>query len=232
MRRLLLAFTLVAFLIPVAADAQGWRHRGNSWNPRGGWNGGYNGWNNGWYGGSYYGGYYSPRGFNLGIYSNNYWPNSYYYGYSYPNVTYYSTPIYYDTPTYYSTPTYSYNVGTSVGIPSSSMYVDVNGNSISSGSVSTPAVSGRQARLEIRLQNPDDELLIEGQVMQGTGLNRSFVSPDLIAGKDYTYTIKSRRPGTTEAGKEETRTLGVKAGSTFTVDFTRLPAPAPVSPHK
>jgi uncharacterized protein (TIGR03000 family) len=53
-----------------------------------------------------------------------------------------------------------------------------------------------------------------------TGSMRYFKSPELMPEKDYTYDVKVRW---TENGREVTRTrrVGVSAGSSVTVDFTR-----------
>lgn len=163
-------------------------------------------WDRGYRGGAYYDGYngryYTYPGYSFGFY----YGNPYGYSYYYPNSTY-----------YYSTPSTGFNTAPgSVYFDSgrTSMYYDPATN------YQDPTRSTNRAYLQISLPDPNAELIIEGQKMDLTGSLRHFHSPDLEQGKTYTYTIRMRRAvsGRTD---EETRTIDVKAGTNYLVDFTR-----------
>jgi uncharacterized protein (TIGR03000 family) len=163
------------------------------------WRGRGNRWYGPSYGRGYYGGYYSPG---WGVYGNN-WGVYGNYGFGYSPRYYYTYPqtYYYDS----SPGTFTYSS------PRTSLYYDPQ---------EMPVISDRQARVQVRVQDPNDELTVQGQVMPGTGLIRDFVSPELTAGKEYTYTISIRRSGSTTTTTENTRKLDVRAGGSFMVDFT------------
>ena len=71
----------------------------------------------------------------------------------------------------------------------------------------------------VRVPTPDTQLWIEGKEMSSGGILRTFISPPLESGKDYTYTI---RASWTENGKavDRTQVVDVKAGKRVAVDFT------------
>jgi uncharacterized protein (TIGR03000 family) len=160
-----------------------------------------------WYGPSY-------GGYHRGYYGGNGWG---WRGGAYGS-RFYSNP-YYASP-YYSTPSvYYYDSSFGINQPRTSTYYD-------------PGVmvnNDRQARVQVRLPNASDELIVQNVPIPGTGLVRDFVSPDLTADKDFVYTISVRRAGSTSTQPEDTRKLEVRAGGTYTVDFTSrantLPAP-------
>lgn len=127
-------------------------------------------------------------------------------------------------PGYYSAPrSYYYD-----SVPRTSYYYE----SPQQFDVTMPSYSDRQARLEIRLSDPNDEVIIQGQRMSGTGTVRHFVSPELTEGRNYNYTISIRRANSTRE-RDETRSVDVQAGSNLLIDFTRpLPSgsSSPASP--
>ncbi len=194
-----LALLTMLWLIPEEASAQWGRGRGSSWNgPR-----------NGYYG-NYYGGYYGNTwGWRGGVFG----PRYYYSGY--PYGTYYSTPGY---PYYYSSPNVYYSGSNVSNEPRTSTYYDAG----------APTINERQARVQVRLANASDELIVQNVPVPSSGMVRDFVSPDLESGKNYVYTIAVRRAGSV-ATADDTRQLEVKAGGSYTIDFTSrsnvLPAP-------
>jgi uncharacterized protein (TIGR03000 family) len=64
-------------------------------------------------------------------------------------------------------------------------------------------------------------VVVEGDTTASTGPEREFVSPPLVPGKRYVYTV--RVYGTTDDGRafDETRTIRVWAGARWRVDFTQ-----------
>jgi uncharacterized protein (TIGR03000 family) len=82
------------------------------------------------------------------------------------------------------------------------------------------ATSANQVRVKVLLPDSEASLYIQGQKMNLTGNERFFFSPDLEAGKSFTYTIKMQR---VVSGKtvDETRSIDVQAGDHVLVDFTR-----------
>lgn len=156
-----------------------------------------------WYGGSR--GYYNPY-YNGG--------KRYYPSWSFGFGSYF--------PGYYSYPqTYYYE-----SVPRTSYYFDNTDTTIQS----IPTFARNQARVEVRVMHQNDEVLVQGQLMPGSGMTRYFVSPELSIGREYTYTISVRHLTSTSRLEEDRRTVDVKAGSNVVVDFTqpelnRLPAP-------
>ena len=207
MRSTILMALSIALLVPDAASACHRRYScygGGCYGScsGGGCYGGCSGCHGGWSGchGAYSGCYggcsgcYGSGGYRAwggGYYSNGY-ANNYY---VYPGTTYY-------TPDY--------------GVSSSrtSAYYDPNvtyGNG---------AINSKQARVEVILPEANDELLIQDQKINSTGIRRFFISPDLEPGKKFTYTLKMHH---NVGGKveNESRTIDVQAGSIMTVDFTK-----------
>ncbi len=161
--------------------------------------------------GFYYGNYPAYRGFYPGYYPGyygyyGYGRNPYYYP-QYgvvPYVPRYYTPYVYVpryttvlTPGYTTVPYY---------VPDPVQRVDV-----------TPR-AGNIARIEVRVP-PGATVWFDGTRTQQTGAVRSFVSPELVPGYDYTYVIRATW---VESGKEVTqeRKLVVQAGQDYSVDFT------------
>jgi uncharacterized protein (TIGR03000 family) len=162
----------------------------------------------GYYNGGYSGGSYWNRNPGWG-YSRNGWGSRWGWGGIFGG-------IYTDAYSYPSYPySYSYVVpGDTSSLPRTSLYFE-------------PGVS-RGARLEIRLPNASDELIVQGQVMPGYGLTREFISPELTPGKDYVYTISIRRANSSSTLPGDTRSIDVKSGGSYTLDFTRTAAPDPL----
>jgi uncharacterized protein (TIGR03000 family) len=193
--------TAAVLLLPSISHAQRWRGGGWGWR---GWDGGrWDGgrWDGGgyWDGGrySYYSGYGSPYGFRLGYGRGYYRP---WYGSSY-GPSYYT----YGQPTYstYGTPGYSYEAA----YPSES------------SGMRGMDLGGRVAA-RVLVPEANAKLWIEGQEMNTTGLNRTFVSPPLDPGYSYSYTFRAQW---TDNGKqkEETRVVQVRPGDRVTADFTQ-----------
>lgn len=67
----------------------------------------------------------------------------------------------------------------------------------------------------------DATLTIDGHATTSTSAQRTFVSPELEAGKDFTYTLKAEmvREGKTVT---ESKTIVVRAGETTEVSFDTL----------
>jgi uncharacterized protein (TIGR03000 family) len=161
-------------------------------------------------GGTWHGGGWHDGGWHVGIGIGYPWYGGYgyrgYYGYS-PYYygdrwgDYDTYPYYGDAPSYYSgSPTYS-------GMSSSYGY-------------GAPAQAQDNAAHIRVIVPPDAKVWFGNTATQQTGAVRHFESPELTTGKDYTYDIKAQW---TEEGKEVTRTrqVNVRAGSYFSVDFTR-----------
>jgi len=66
---------------------------------------------------------------------------------------------------------------------------------------------------------PDADVFFDGTPMTATGAIRSYSSPPLEKGANYSYSIRARW---TEDGRsvEQTRKVGIKAGAQVRVDFT------------
>jgi uncharacterized protein (TIGR03000 family) len=86
---------------------------------------------------------------------------------------------------------------------------------------STPP-STRNAPVLIDVRTPPDaQILFDGQKTTQTGMTRSFVSPPLKPGQNFSYEIKAKW---TEDGKEfsRTRKVPVHSGEWLIVDLTRM----------
>jgi uncharacterized protein (TIGR03000 family) len=72
--------------------------------------------------------------------------------------------------------------------------------------------------VEVRLPDANARLWFEGSKTQQTGTLREFQSPDLKPGQEYVYHIRAQwmENGRT---REQTRTLTVRPGEWWTVDF-------------
>jgi uncharacterized protein (TIGR03000 family) len=84
--------------------------------------------------------------------------------------------------------------------------------------VSRPPAAEEVAR--IRVIVPDDaQVFFDGTLTTQTGAQREFVSPPLVPGSRYTYSLRARW---TADGRpvEQTRTVPVRAGAKVLVDFT------------
>jgi uncharacterized protein (TIGR03000 family) len=63
---------------------------------------------------------------------------------------------------------------------------------------------------------------LEGQEMTITGTSRTFVSPPMEPGREYTYSVRVQDA----YGTEETRRLAVKAGGTYRESFRQASVPS------
>src|SRR5688572_19195931 len=89
------------------------------------------------------------------------------------------------------------------------------------------AQGGGQATVIVRLP-PDATLVVGSTKTQQRGSERRFVTPDLVPGYSYSYTLEATWMD--RGGKEvrESRTASFKPGQTIVVDFFRkelLPMP-------
>jgi uncharacterized protein (TIGR03000 family) len=84
------------------------------------------------------------------------------------------------------------------------------------------------AYVHVRVSPPDAEISFEGSKTAQIGSSRLYVSPPLVQGKDYTYTI---RVSWKENGGEvtQTRTVPVRAGDRLSIVFRAPPNPAGTS---
>jgi len=179
---------------------------------RGMYRGGY--YNGGYATPGYYSSGYNPYGYN-GYYGNSsYYGNSYYTPYSTQSSNYYNP--YYTTPNYYSTPNYNYSTPnyTTPGVT----IVPQTSVGVASASYSTSDTSQNVAYLTVMLPSADAEVWLGNSATTQKGMQRTFQSPALEPGRDYTYTVKARW---TSEGKavEQSRDVNVRAGQTSNVDF-------------
>jgi uncharacterized protein (TIGR03000 family) len=80
--------------------------------------------------------------------------------------------------------------------------------------------AGNVAHVTVVLPTPDAKLYFNDARMLAQGRTRTFNTPPLEPGEDYYYTVRVRWM---ENGKkvEKTRTLNVRAGQNYTLDFTQ-----------
>ncbi|OAI39121.1 hypothetical protein AYO40_06065 [Planctomycetaceae bacterium SCGC AG-212-D15] len=215
MRKGFLVLSLVAFTVLASAGAAQAQRYGYA----GGWGGGYYypqaRYYNSYYGGPgyypqtrYYGSYYGGRAF-----------SPYYEAYyqSYGNG--YSPGYYYTTPSYAISPA-SYDLQPATNTPTmravQSVYSGAEGDS-------------RFATVTVVVPTANAQVWFGDTPTTQQGTERSFHSPELVPGKNFTYTIKARW---IENGKtvESDRKVKVRAGQSTTVTFRDSPsetAPAP-----
>jgi len=163
---------------------------------------GYSNWGYGYrpYGyASYYGGY---RGF---------YPQSYYGSYYYPGNYGYNNNYYYSNGTYASTPSaFSYQSF----YPSEGTF----GATTNAEQANVALIQSNDAA-HIFVRVPPDAEVWFGNIKTNTlGVERSFVSPPLESGYEYTYRIRARWD---ENGRtiDRTRTLSVQPGRMYQLDF-------------
>jgi uncharacterized protein (TIGR03000 family) len=166
-------------------------------------------------------------GFGVGVFVGPYYGYGYRYGYPYgggyysygggyyPSYTanYYAAPYVAPAADYYTAPLYG--PAPDYGVPADP----------GAGGQPPPDLT---AHVEVRAPADAEIWFGDGKTRQ-TGTVRSFVSPSLTPGKDYTYEVRARW---TEGGKEvvQTRRIDVAAGAWKSVDFTKPAAEAVDSP--
>jgi uncharacterized protein (TIGR03000 family) len=206
-----LAFAVVALLfIPANAMAQrgrlavGSRFVGGYVGPR--YGGGY-------IGPRYVGGY---RGYGAWRYGAYPYRNFGLYGgfYAYP----YSYGIY-NYPTYNYTAPSVYMLGTSAAPPGT-------GSEIYSSGYEPPVPVDYSAPVQVRVPSGDAQVWFDDVLTTQTGYLRSFNTPQLKPGVEYSYHVRARW---TEDSKdiEQSRTVIIRAGQPAVIDFTR-PATEPL----
>jgi uncharacterized protein (TIGR03000 family) len=213
MKRLALALFAAGLAIMVVATPAEAQWRGGGWRG-GGWGGWRGGWDGGWYGGlgygygsPYYGGYY-------GSYYRPYY-GGYYSPYAYGSYTpYYGTMYGYSTVPYtgysYGQPQITYNVTgmASAGAPQTQTYQ----------SFYSPPSSNDRLSLRILVPAADARVWVDNTLTDRQGTDRSFVSPQLTPGQQYSYTV---RASWMENGREVTRqkVLSFTPGQQLTINF-------------
>jgi uncharacterized protein (TIGR03000 family) len=200
------ALTLLALPNPVHAAPPGHGgggFHGGSFHGGGAYHGGY-------YGGSHYGyyphssygyhnygyrsrpfigyGYGYPYYYGSGLYPYSYGSGYYpYYGYSSGYTPYYDTA-----------PSYTVDPG---AVPAASDTIapmnlpTTSENNSSNGQEATPSsteATSNTAKITVHLPNADANLWIDGTMMNGTGMDRVFVTPTLTTKQKYTYEIRTR----------------------------------------
>jgi uncharacterized protein (TIGR03000 family) len=142
------------------------------------------------------------------------WPGNYLGVNTYP-FSRYGAPAgaaaapYYETEVSYSGP-----VNPAPPVPA---YADV-----PEGASALPAADANAAHVRVRVP-ADARVWLNDTAMTATGRERSFVSPALDPGTEYTYQVRARW---LDNGREVNRTqeVTVRAGGTAEVDFTAAPA--------
>src|SRR5262245_32543895 len=168
-----------------------------------------------YYGGGYYGGGFYPRygyGYGYGYpygYSSPY-GYAYPYTYSYPSTTYVypSTTYAYPSMTYGAPQTYVY--------PSTSSYQP---GEPAGGYGASPAPATNAVLVTVKVPE-NAEVWFGDFKTKATGSLRTFESPPLDPGSEYTYTIRARWD---EGGREvnQTQKVDVRSGSRVNVEFPR-----------
>jgi uncharacterized protein (TIGR03000 family) len=171
----------------------------------GGYRGGYGGYNGGGYRGGYggYGGY--GRGNYYGGYSPGYFGN---YGYG-PGIG-----IGIGIGTY---PSYGYSTYSNYYNPPSVQYVEPTYRVTPSVNYDEGATDDR-AHIDVQVPDADAQVFFDGDQTSQKGTERSFVSPPLLTGHSYHYTIEARWMENGHQMKK-TRTVTVNAGGSATVIF-------------
>ena len=209
-------------------------HGGGFGGGHGGFGGGHGGFSHGGFGGGHggfsHGGFGGSRGFDHGRgfehgrgfdhdRGRGFHDRGWYYGGYYPWYYGYGAYPYYDYSTY---PNYGYGSGyydPSYVAPST----DDLSPALPYGSNATAPISDGKAHLTVRVP-ADAKVWFEDQATKQQGAVRSFVSPELTSGQNYTYDV---RASWQENGRsvEQKRQVAVHAGSRITIDFTK-PTPA------
>jgi uncharacterized protein (TIGR03000 family) len=75
-------------------------------------------------------------------------------------------------------------------------------------------------RVNVRVPAFDAKVWFDGSATQQQGINRSYESPALAAGRTYSYQVRAQWMENGQV-RETTRTVNVRAGENVVVDFTR-----------
>jgi uncharacterized protein (TIGR03000 family) len=216
MRHLILGAAAVGLtlVIGASADAQFGRRGGfgfgvNTGNSSFGYGQPYYGWygGRGVYSPGWYNSYYGPNWYGRSFYEPNWYGRSFYYGPSYGAWT--SYPNYQWSGVTYSQPTgFETNSYASVDNPAgqTSYYSGTGGH------------QANQAILRVVVPDAAAQVMIEDKPTTQRGTQRTFVSPPLEAGKEYSYTVRATWM---ENGQqlEREKTVPVKPGEQVTVNF-------------
>jgi uncharacterized protein (TIGR03000 family) len=124
---------------------------------------------------------------------------------------------------------YGYGPGVSYVYDEQPGYVGADQAVAPDGYADDQAEPANVARVTVRLPGPDATVWFNGARMLATGATRSFVTPPLDPGQDYHYAVKVRWMEDGQA-QEQTRTLDVRAGESFMLNFTRPANPGSRSP--
>jgi uncharacterized protein (TIGR03000 family) len=84
------------------------------------------------------------------------------------------------------------------------------------GPIQTPPANG--AIIIVRLPDGAAQVSFDGREPSGMGSTRYYAAPNLQPGQSYTYTVTVTGTGSSQP---EVRRIGVKAGQTTVVDFTK-----------
>lgn len=212
-----------AFLVPSPAEAQVVLFA-----PRGlGFSGGYGGYPNGpgWpgYNGYGYGGYGAPYGYG-GPYYPGLYPGGYGAGAAYPGLYSYGGNWYPNMFRNVTTP------GWPVGPTSGDSFTSVprmrsnvpeypNTSALTGGALVGTAQASEPAVLDVTLPSSGAEVWVQGVQTRQNGTQRRYVSPPLLAGKDYVYTVRARWRDAHGAVQLQQQNVIVQAGSEVRVAF-------------
>jgi uncharacterized protein (TIGR03000 family) len=169
-------------------------------------------WGRGWGYGGYYGGWGGGY-YDYGCYPSYYggyggWGYPGYYSYSYPSYSY---------PTYaYSYP--SYNYPDLVIQSQDSSYLTATATNQPAARSANGTQAPKDALIEVTCPANAKIFFGDSPTMQ-TGSQRKFLSPELAAGKTYTYEVRATWTDANNKAVTQTRQVQVQAGKRSTVNF-------------
>jgi uncharacterized protein (TIGR03000 family) len=76
------------------------------------------------------------------------------------------------------------------------------------------------ARITLTVPQADTELVVEGEIIPGTGTSRDFVTPPLETGITYRYTVSATWQPNIYTAMTRSRTVSFRAGERLVVDLT------------
>jgi len=210
MMRKLLVIGVLALTMLVASSSDAFAQRRGGGGRGGNWNGGGRGsWGGNNWGGRGTGVYIGGGG--IGVYGNGYGVTLGGYGrpyYGSYGSSYYSSPYYYSSPSYYE-PSYTYE---------STPIVQGPATDVRQSYYSEPSYSQQAATMVVLLPRPDATVLFDNAPTSQQGTERTFVSPPLVSGGTYTYSIRARWMENGQPVERERR-VNVQPGQTINVDF-------------